>query len=136
MSKNKSFSVGKIARVQSWNKSSSAKFLGKSLAIKIVLIKLEVLVRSISKTELHQGYFPIHSLNFQYSFFFGTPMNRSRTIEPKKKLPPTTLILTLTVSETLTLTGGDFPRGQFSGHPCEQLFIEFQQTVFQFMLLE
>ena len=62
-------------------------------------------------------------------------MNRSRTIEPKKKLPPTTLILTLTVSETLTLTGGDFPRGQFSGHP-EQLFIEFQQTVFQFMLLE
>lgn len=136
MSKNKSFSVGKIARVQSWNKSSSAKFLGKSPAIKIVLIKLEVLVRSSSKTELHQGYFPIHSLNFQYSFFFGTPMNRSRTIEPKKKLPPTTLILTLTVSETLTLTGGDFPRGQFSGHPCEQLFIEFQQTVFQFMLLE
>ena len=88
MSKNKSFSVGKIARVQSWNESSSAKFLGKSPAIKIVLIKLEVLVRSISKTELHQGYFPIHSLNFQYSFFFGTPMNRSRTIEPKKKLPP------------------------------------------------
>ena len=29
---------------------------------------------------------------------------------------PPTLILTLTLNQALTLTGGNFPRGQLSGH--------------------
>ena len=39
----------------------------------------------------------------------------SRTIAPQESCPPT-LILTLTLNQTLTLTGGNFPRGQLSGH--------------------
>ena len=39
----------------------------------------------------------------------------SRAIAPEKNCPPT-LILTLTLNKILTLTGGNFPLGQMSGH--------------------
>ena len=38
----------------------------------------------------------------------------SRTIAPKENWPPTP---ELTLSQTLTLAGGDFPWGQLSGCP-------------------
>ena len=40
----------------------------------------------------------------------------SRTIAPEGNYPPT-LILTLTLNQTLTLIGGQFFSGQLSGHP-------------------
>ena len=39
----------------------------------------------------------------------------SRKIASEENCPPA-LILTLMLNQTLTLTGGNFPRGQFSGH--------------------
>ena len=45
-------------------------------------------------------------------------LNGSRKIAPEENCPPA-LILTLIVHQTLNLTGGNFPRGRFSGHPFE-----------------
>ena len=39
-----------------------------------------------------------------------------RKISPEENGTPA-LILTLILNQTLTLTGGNFPRGQFSGYP-------------------
>ena len=41
--------------------------------------------------------------------------NGPRTIAPEENCPPTP-ILTLTLNQTLTLPGGNLPRGQLSGH--------------------
>ena len=43
-------------------------------------------------------------------------IDSSRKIDPEENCPPA-LILTLILNQTLTLTGGQFSTGQFSGHP-------------------
>ena len=47
-------------------------------------------------------------------------------LSPEANCPPT-IILTLTLKQTLILTGGNFPRGQLSGHRfrfCLRIFLK------------
>ena len=77
---------------------------------------------------------PFYGFDISTAYFlYGLMENSSRKTVPEENYPPA-LILTLILNQTLTLTGGDFPRGQFSGHHGKQRLDSFHNELYNFHL--